>query len=31
MAYITTDSDTIEINNIDKDQYPTEKIPTDPY
>ena len=31
IAYVATDSDTIEINNIDKDKYPTEKVSTDPY
>jgi len=31
MAYITTDEDKIELNNIDKDAYPGEKISTDPY
>jgi hypothetical protein len=31
MAYSITDGDMIEINNIDKDKYPTEKISTDPY
>ncbi len=31
MAYIPSEKDEIEINNIDKDQYPTEKISTDPF
>ena len=31
MAYVITEDDEIEIANIDKDQYPSEKITTDPY
>jgi hypothetical protein len=31
MAYIPSDKAEIEISNIDKDQYPTEKISTDPF
>jgi hypothetical protein len=31
MAYILSDKAEIEINNIDKDQYPSEKISTDPF
>lgn len=31
MAYSANDTDEIVINNIDKDQFPTEVISTDPY
>jgi len=31
MAYVVSDKDEIEISNIDKDQYPAEKISTDPF
>ena len=31
MAYIPSDKAEIEISNIDKDQYPSEKISTDPF
>lgn len=31
MAYIPSDKSEIEINNIDKDQYPTERLSTDPF
>jgi galactokinase len=31
MAYIPNDKDEIEVNNIDKDKFPTERISTDPF
>ena len=31
MAYIPIDKSEIEVNNIDKDQYPTERLSTDPF
>ena len=31
MAYIPSDKSEIEISNIDKDQYPTERLSTDPF
>ena len=31
MAYVPSEKSEIEINNIDKDQYPTEKVSTDPF
>jgi hypothetical protein len=31
MAYVPSEKNEIEINNIDKDQYPTEKLSTDPF
>jgi|LauGreDrversion4_2_1035121.scaffolds.fasta_scaffold435616_1 N-acetylgalactosamine kinase len=31
MAYIPSDKSEIEVNNIDKDQYPAEKLSTDPF
>ncbi|CDW91640.1 galactokinase 2 [Stylonychia lemnae] len=31
MAYVLNEADEIELNNIDKDQYPAEKISTDPF
>jgi hypothetical protein len=31
MAYIPSDKSEIEINNIDKDQFPTERLQIDPF
>jgi N-acetylgalactosamine kinase len=31
MAYVLNDKDEIEVNNIDKDQFPTERLSTDPF
>lgn len=31
MAYVPSEKDEIEINNIDKDTYPTERLSTDPF
>lgn len=31
MAYAHSDKNEIEINNIDKDQFPTERLSTDPF
>jgi len=31
MAYTLNEKEEIEINNIDKDQYPKEKLSTDPF
>ena len=31
MAYVPSDKSEIEVNNIDKDQYPAERLSTDPF